>query len=111
MANVAIRRVGLPGSVAAMKIDPLYKPLPPEPATLLTEGRRVEAIKVLRETQGISLTRAKQWVDWHIEQDPMLRVQLETQQRASRRRFFVWFVVIDVLITAAIIYYLRYMPG
>jgi hypothetical protein len=111
VANVAIRRVGLRTGGTGMKIDPLFKPLPPEPATLLSEGRLVEAIKVLRESQGISLTRAKQWIDWHIDQDPMLRVQLETQQRASRRRFFLWFIVIDVLITAAIIYYLRYMPG
>ncbi|HEU4590447.1 MAG TPA: hypothetical protein VFS13_06020 [Steroidobacteraceae bacterium] len=111
MANVAIRAVGLRTGAAAMKIDPLFKPLPPEPATLLTEGRLVEAIKVLRESEGISLTRAKQWIDWHIDQDPMLRVQIETQQRASRRKFFFWFIVIDVLITVAIIYYLRHVPG
>jgi hypothetical protein len=91
-----------------MRADPRFKPLPPEPATLLTEGRLIEAIKVLRETQGIGRRQARAWIEWHIGQDPMLRVQLETQQREKRRRFFLWFLVVDAVITAAIIYYLFY---
>ena len=91
-----------------MRADPRFKPLPAEPATLLTEGRLIDAIKVLRETQGIGLKQAKAWIEWHIDQDPMLRVQLETQQRATRRKFFLWFLVVDAVITAAIVYYLFY---
>jgi hypothetical protein len=89
-----------------MRADPRFKPLPPEPATLLTEGRKIEAIKVLRNSSGIGLKEAKDWVDWHIAQDPMLRVQLETQARAQRRKFFLWFLLVDVLIAAGIIFYL-----
>ena len=92
-----------------MKIEPRFQPLPPEPATLLTEGRKVEAIKVLRQSEGISLTKAKQWIDWHVAQDPMLGVQLEVRARAARRRFFFWFLLVDALIAAAIIYYLFYL--
>jgi hypothetical protein len=92
-----------------MRIEPRFKPLPPEPATLLTEGRRVEAVKVLRKSQGISLTKAKQWIDWHVDQDPMLGVQLEVQRRSARRKFFFWFLLVDALIAAAIIYYLFYL--
>jgi hypothetical protein len=91
-----------------MRADPRFKPLPPEPATLLTEGRLVDAVKVLRETQGIGLKQARAWIEWHIDQDPMLRVQLETQQSARRRKFFLWFLVVDAVITAAIVYYLFY---
>jgi hypothetical protein len=91
-----------------MRADPRFKPLPPEPATLLTEGRLVDAVKVLRDTQGIGLKQARAWIEWHIDQDPMLRVQLETQQRARRRKFFLWFLVVDAVITAAIVYYLFY---
>ncbi|HEX6397019.1 MAG TPA: hypothetical protein VFZ95_06320, partial [Steroidobacteraceae bacterium] len=68
-----------------MKIEPRFKPLPPEPATLLTEGRLAEAIKALRTSEGISLGKAKQWIAWHVAQDPMLGVQLEVQRRAARR--------------------------
>ena len=91
-----------------MRADPRFKPLPPEPATLLTEGRMIEAIKVLRNSNGIGLKEAKDWVDWHIAQDPMLRVQLETQQRAMRRKFFLWFLLVDVTIAAGLIYYFFY---
>jgi hypothetical protein len=91
-----------------MRADPRFKPLPSEPATLLTEGRLIDAVKVLRETQGIGLKQARAWIEWHIDQDPMLRVQLETQQSARRRKFFLWFLVVDAVITAAIVYYLFY---
>jgi hypothetical protein len=91
-----------------MRIEPRFKPLPPEPATLLTEGRRAEAVMVLRDSQGVSLAKAKQWIQWHVEQDPMLGVQLEVQRRAARRRFFFWFLLADALIAAGIIYYLFY---
>ena len=33
----------------------------------------------------------------------MLRAQLEAQQRASRRKFFFWFLVIDALIVTRIL--------
>ncbi len=93
-----------------MRADPRFKPLPPEPATLLNEGRLVEAVRSLRESQDIGLKQAKDWIDWHINQDPMLRAQLEAQQRASRRRFFFWFLLIDALIVAAVIAWLIYIP-
>jgi hypothetical protein len=91
-----------------MRAEPRFKPLPVEPATLLTEGRVIDAIKVLRASNGLGLKEAKDWVDWHIAQDPMLRVQLETQQRVMRRKFFVWFLFVDVLIAAGLIYYFFY---
>jgi hypothetical protein len=88
-----------------MRADPRFKPLPAEPATLLTEGRMIEAIKALRNANGIGLKEAKDWVDWHIAQDPMLRVQLETQQRALRRKIFLWFLLVDAVIGAGLIFY------
>jgi hypothetical protein len=91
-----------------MRADPRFKPLPPEPATLLTEGKKIEAIKVLRTAHGIGLKEAKDWVDWHIAQDPMLRVQLETRQRAMRRKIFLWFLLIDAVIAAGLIYHFFY---
>jgi len=92
-----------------MRADPRFKPLPPEPATLLTEGRLVEAVKALRASEDISLTQARKWIDWHISQDPMLEAQLKAQQRAAGRKFFFWFLVVDVIIAAGVIYYLNYL--
>jgi hypothetical protein len=91
-----------------MRADPRFKPLPAEPATLLTEGRLIEAVKVLRRSHGLDLQQAKTWIDWHIEQNPMLRVQLETQQKELRRKLFFWFLLVDAVIAAGIIYYFFY---
>jgi hypothetical protein len=93
-----------------MRADPRFKPLPPEPATLLSEGRLIEAVRSLRQSQGIGLKQAKDWIDWHIDQDPMLRAQLEAQQRETRRKFFFWFLVVDALIVAAVIAWFVYVP-
>ena len=91
-----------------MRADRRFKPLPAESATLLTEGRLTEAIKVLRKSHGLDLQQAKAWIDSHIDDNPILRVQLETQQRALRRKVFFWFLLVDAIVTAAIIYYFFY---
>ena len=91
-----------------MRAEPRFKALPLEAATLLSEGKVLEAIKVVRNAEGTGRREAKARVDAHIAQDPILRVQIETQQQAKRRKFFFWFVVVDLAITAAIIYWFFY---
>ena len=91
-----------------MRADPRYKPLPAEVATLLAEGNLREAITVLRDTDGVSRKEARRLVDAYLDQEPLLRVQIEAQQRAARRRFFVWFLLVDLLVTVAIIYWFFY---
>ena len=91
-----------------MRAEPRFRSLPVEAVTLLGEGKVIEAIKVVRKAEGLGLRDAKDRVDAHIAQDPLLRVQIETQQRATRRKFFLWFVLVDIVITAGIIYWLFY---
>jgi len=93
-----------------MRADPRHGPLPPEPATLLTEGRTMDAIKSLRESHGLGFRQARAWIEAHIADNPVLRVQLEAQQRARRRRLFAWFLLADGVIAALVIYYLFYLP-
>ena len=93
-----------------MRAEPRFKPLPPEPATLLTEGRVAEAERALRRSHGLGAREARAWIEAHVANDPMLRVQLETQRRARRGRIVFWALVIDAVIVAAIIYYFTYMP-
>jgi hypothetical protein len=87
-----------------------FKPLPAEAATLLNEGRVIEAVKALRVSHNLGLKEAKDWIDAHIASEPLLRVQLETQQKAARRRVFYVILVVDALIAAGLIYYFFYMP-
>lgn len=73
---------------------------------LLGEGKVIEAIKAVRGAEGLGLREAKARIDAHIAQDPLLRVQVETQQRAVRRKFFLWFLLADLAIVAGLIYWL-----
>ena len=91
-----------------MRAEPRYKALPLEAATLLGEGKVGEAVKVVRRAEGVGRREARRRVDAHVAQEPLLRVQIETQQRAARRRFFFWFVLVDLAITAGIIYWFFY---
>jgi hypothetical protein len=88
-----------------MKAEPRYPPLPPEIVTLLGEGDLNEAIKVLRSAGAMSQKEARRRVDAHLAQDPILQVQIDTHLRARRRKFFLWFLVVDIVITAGIIYW------
>jgi hypothetical protein len=86
--------------------------LPLEVTTLLNEGQLIDAIKALRVAHpGLGLAEAKGWIDEYLSDNPVLRVQLETRQRESRRRWFLWFLLVDALITGAVIYYLLYVRG
>jgi hypothetical protein len=91
-----------------MRAEPRFKPLPLEAATLLSEGKVIEAIKVVRNAEALSLREAKRRIDAHLAQDPILQVQLETQRRAARRKFFFWFLLVDLGVTAGIIYWFFY---
>lgn len=90
-----------------MYADPKFQQLPLEAITLLNEGRVIEAIKVVRQAEGLGLKDAKDRVDAYVAREPILKAQLELAQRAARRRFFFWFLVVDALIVAAVIYWLR----
>ena len=91
-----------------MYADSRFRELPLEAVTLLQEGRKIEAIKSVREAEGLGLKEAKGRVDAFLDREPLLKAQYELRQRAARRKFFLWFLVVDVLIVAAIVYWLRF---
>ncbi len=91
-----------------MYADPKYRELPLEAITLINEGRVIEAIKAVRQAEGLGLKEAKGRVDGYLAREPLLRAQLELRQRTARRKFFFWFLVVDLLIAAAAIYWLYY---
>lgn len=94
-----------------MYADPKYRELSIEAVTLLNEGRMADAIKSLRQSEGLGLREARARVNAYLSREPMLRAQLELRQRAARRRFFLWFLLVDLVIAAAVIYWMRYRNG
>jgi hypothetical protein len=91
-----------------MRAERHFRPLPLEAATLLTEGKLADAIRVVRDAEGVNRRAARKRIDEHLDREPLLRVQIETQRRSSRARLFFWFVVVDVIIVALVIYWLYY---
>jgi hypothetical protein len=90
-----------------MYADPKFQPIPLEAVTLLNEGHVVQAIKVVRQAQGLGHKEAKRRVDAYLSREPLLRAQLELKQRAARRKFFFWFLVVDAIIIAGVLYWLN----
>ena len=81
------------------------RPLPAAAAAALSTGRMVEAIKYVREAEGLGLMEAKQRVDAYVARDPVLKAQIADQQAQMKRRFIKWALVIDVLLVIAAIWY------
>jgi hypothetical protein len=93
-----------------MRAERRLRPLPPEPATLLAEGQVAEAVRALRQLNGLGAREAKAWIEAHIADDPMLRVQLESRRQPWGRKIFFWVLLIDAIVVAAILYYFFYLP-
>ncbi len=91
-----------------MRAEDRLRPLPVEAITLLSEGQFVQAIKAVREHEGLGLREAKQRVDAWLAREPLIKAQIEMRQRAARRKFFLWFLLVDIVIAAAVLWWLFY---
>ena len=80
--------------------------LPTAAALVVNDGRLIEAIKIVRETDRLDLTAAKARVDAYIAADPRLAETTANRQRDAKRRLIVWVVAIDaVLVVAGLIWW------
>ena len=66
-----------------MRAEPRVKELPLEAVALLGEGKINEAIRSLRQSEGLSRSEARRRIDAHFDRDPMLRVQIEAKQACA----------------------------
>jgi hypothetical protein len=55
---------------------PDEQPIPAEAITALQQGRKIEAIKLVRAAHGIGLKEAKHRVERHVAADPALQAAL-----------------------------------
>ena len=65
--------------------------LPPEVINALWAGKKIDAIKLLREQHNIGLKEAKDMVDQYIASDPALNHQL---QQSGNRGCLAWIIII-----------------
>ena len=80
--------------------------LPTAAALAVNDGRLIEAIKIMRETERLDLSAAKARVDAYVAADPRLAEATANRQREAKRRLIVWVVAIDaVLVIAGLIWW------
>jgi hypothetical protein len=81
------------------------RPLPAAAAAALSLGRMVDAIKHVREAEGLGLMEAKQRVEAHIRRNPALKAQLGEQQARMKRHLVRWVLAVDVVIVAIVLWW------
>jgi len=81
------------------------RPLPAAAAAALSAGHMIDAIKHVREAEGLGLMEAKQRVEAYVRHHPGLAAQFAEQQANMKRRLIGWVLVIDVLLVAAVVWY------
>ena len=74
---------------------------------LRTEGHVIEAIKIVREAEGIGLKEAKERVEAWIATQPVLKQQLEVRAKEARGGYWVLLLMLLAGIAAAVVYFKR----
>ena len=77
--------------------------LPQVAVEALRKGKKIEAIKILRQERGLDLRDAKQAVDRYVRANPALERSLRATQAEANRGCVVW--VLGMLALAAAGYY------
>jgi N-formylglutamate amidohydrolase len=77
-------------------------PLPARAAAALREARTLDALKALREVEGLDLAAAKARLDAYLAANPALKKRLDERQREFRKRLIGWVLVVDAIVIAAV---------
>jgi hypothetical protein len=75
--------------------------LPAPVVSALTQGRKIEAIKLLREAHGIGLKEAKDTVEAYAQSRPEVGAKLDALNREGGTRVLQWTVALMALLIAA----------
>jgi ribosomal protein L7/L12 len=78
--------------------------LPAEEIAALWQGKKIDAIKILRQAHHLDLKDAKDKVDDYVRYEPALQQKLATVQTESARGLVRWLFIIGAVAIA--VYYL-----
>lgn len=78
-------------------------PLPQAALSALQQGRKIEAIKLVREVEGLGLKEAKDRVEAYVAGDPILKERLAAESSSGRRGCLI---AVAVLVLGVIIFFL-----
>ncbi|MBZ5635092.1 MAG: ribosomal protein L7/L12 [Acidobacteriia bacterium] len=82
------------------------RPFPPTAAAALSNGNKIEAIKIVRQEWGLDLKDAKDAVEAYVKTQPALAATMQEASASSQRGCITWLLVL-ALAGAAVYYFLR----
>lgn len=69
--------------------------MPPEAVAALHQGNKIEAIKLVRERQGVDLKEAKQRVEQYLRAEPSVQASYEEMRsRSGNARGWLWVIAL-----------------
>jgi hypothetical protein len=82
------------------------RPFPPAAIASLSNGNKIEAIKIVREVWGVDLKDAKDAVEAYVKTQPALAATMQEASATSQRGCITWLLVL-ALIGCAAYFFLR----
>ncbi len=82
------------------------RPFPAEAIAAISNGNKIEAIKIVREAWGVDLKDAKDAVEAYVKTQPALAATLQEASSKSQRGCITWVLVL-ALVGALAYYFLR----
>ena len=82
------------------------RPLPPAAIAALSNGNKIEAIKIVRQEWGVDLKDAKDVVEAYVKTQPALAATMQEASAGSKRGCVTWLLVL-ALVGVAVYYFLR----
>lgn len=81
--------------------------LPPMAVSALSQGNKIEAIKIVRQEWGLGLKEAKDAVEAYARTQPALAAAMAESSASSKRGCVTWLIGIALAAAAVAYYYLR----
>jgi ribosomal protein L7/L12 len=81
--------------------------IPSSVVSALSQGNKIEAIKLLREAYGIGLKEAKDMVDEYVKSRPEMSMKLVNLQQETKRSFFIWIVILAIALLVCYWWFMR----
>ena len=78
------------------------QPLPVAAIAALHQGKKIEAIKIVRMERNIGLKEAKEAVEEYVRSEPALEASLAAATADAKRSALLWLVVV---VSCAVLFY------
>jgi hypothetical protein len=88
-----------------MKQQASDNPLPIAVSLAINDGKVIEAIKLLRDAEGIDLVGAKARIDRYLESNPAVREKIEEVRKDSRRSLVKKVLLFDAVVVIVLIWW------